>query len=311
LQESYQPPNITTDAIDQLINTFKLQAKKDKDTATAQRVLKERAQAEKVCTKTKDQSPSMVPTAKPTTTTVTTSMSFPPLEVEYPDLDKGMLRGTPMISQDEMGNSSSPAANTCLQQKVQTIMQDYLVHLMDTPGLPRLFTNQQAASRKYSLQFLCDFANAVLDDKTIDLLEYQHLLKHPKYKEVWCKLFGKEIWHLATTTKTIAFMEKQQTPQARCKVITYRQIICVYHSKKKDPYRTGIMIGGTLVNYPNNCGTPTADLLTVKLMFNSIISTPNAKFMTIDIKDFYLMTPMEHYKYFRMKLELFPQDIIN
>ncbi len=63
-------------------------------------------------------------------------------------------------------------------------MQDYLFHLMDTPGLPRLFTNQQAASRKYPLQFLCDFANAVLDDKTGNLLEYQHLLKHPKYKEV-------------------------------------------------------------------------------------------------------------------------------
>ena len=69
-------------------------------------------------------------------------------------------------------------------------------------------------------------------------------------------------------------------------------------------------MGGNLINYPGDCGTPTADLLTVKLMFNSIISTPNAKFMTIDIKDFYLMTPMDRFEYFRMKLELFPQDII-
>ena len=69
-------------------------------------------------------------------------------------------------------------------------------------------------------------------------------------------------------------------------------------------------MGGNLINYPSDCGTPTADLLTVKLMFNSIISTPNAKFMTIDIKDFYLMTPMDCFEYFRMKLELFPQDII-
>jgi hypothetical protein len=106
-------------------------------------------------------------------------------------------------------------------------------------------------------------------------------------------------------------MEKQQIPQARCKDITYGQIICVYFSVKKDPYRTCITMGGNLANYPDNCGTPTADLLTIKLMFNSIISTPNAKFMTIEIKDFYLMTPMERYKYFRMKLELFPQDIIN
>jgi len=84
-----------------------------------------------------------------------------------------------------------------------------------------------------------------------------------------------------------------------------------YRSEKKDPYRTRIMMGGNLINYPDNCGTPTADLLTVKLMFNSIISTPGAKFMMIDIKDIYLMTPMDRYEYFRKKLELFPQDIID
>jgi len=69
-------------------------------------------------------------------------------------------------------------------------------------------------------------------------------------------------------------------------------------------------MGGNLINYPGDCGTPTSDLLTIKLMFNSIISTPNAKFMTIDIKDFYLMTTMGRFEYFRMKLELFPEDII-
>ncbi len=70
-------------------------------------------------------------------------------------------------------------------------------------------------------------------------------------------------------------------------------------------------MGGNLINYPNDCGTPTANLLTVKIMFNSVISTPNAEFMTINIKDFYLMTPMDQYEYFRMKLELFPPDIID
>ncbi len=54
-------------------------------------------------------------------------------------------------------------------------------------------------------------------------------------------------------------------------------------------------MGGNLVNYPDDCGTPTAYFLTVKLMFNSIISATNAKFMIINIKDFYLMTPMDRY----------------
>ena len=50
--------------------------------------------------------------------------------------------------------------------------------------------------------------------------------------------------------------------------------------------------------------------MTVKLLFNSIISTPDASFITIDIKDFYLMTPMDRHEYFWMKLDLFPEDII-
>jgi hypothetical protein len=70
-------------------------------------------------------------------------------------------------------------------------------------------------------------------------------------------------------------------------------------------------MGGDRINYPGDCGTPTADILTVKLLLNSIISTLHAKFMTIDIKDFYLMTPMDRPEYFRMSLELFPDDIID
>jgi hypothetical protein len=69
-------------------------------------------------------------------------------------------------------------------------------------------------------------------------------------------------------------------------------------------------MGGNLFNNSSDCGTPTIDLLTVKLLLNSIISTPNAKFMSINIKDVYLKTPMTCYKYFQMKLELFPEDVI-
>ena len=87
-------------------------------------------------------------------------------------------------------------------------------------------------------------------------------------------------------------------PHSRRKDITYGRIFCTYHSEKKDPYRTRITMGGNLINYLDDCGTPTANLLTVKLMFNSVISTPNAKFMTIDIKDFYLMTLIDQFIYF-------------
>ena len=65
-----------------------------------------------------------------------------------------------------------------------------------------------------------------------------------------------------------------------------------------------------LVNYPYNRGTPTVDLANTKYLLNSVISTPLAKFMTIDIKDFYLCTPMTRFKYMRLKLSDLPENAV-
>ena len=47
-------------------------------------------------------------------------------------------------------------------------------------------------------------------------------------------------------------------------------------------------------------------LMTAKMLWNSVISTDGAKFMELDIGDFYLDTPMEEYEYMLMPLHLFP-----
>ena len=81
---------------------------------------------------------------------------------------------------------------------------------------------------------MCEWAQAVLDDDTGDLLEYRQLIKNPKYKEVWSKSFAKEIRRLADTMKTIAFVAKHQIPHGRRKEITYGRIVCDYRSEKAD-----------------------------------------------------------------------------
>ncbi len=182
--------------------------------------------------------------------------------------------------------------------------------MMEILGHKAPFTPQQAMSQTFPLQFLCDFAYAVLDDDTGNLLEYRHLIKHPKYKDTWSNSFGTKIRQLATTTETIFFISKTDISHNCRGDVTYGRIICVYREGNKDKYHAQITIGRNLINYPSDCGTPITDLLTVKLLLNSIISTPNAKFMSIDIKGFNLCTPMACYKYFQMKLELFPENII-
>ena len=47
-----------------------------------------------------------------------------------------------------------------------------------------------------------------------------------------------------------------------------------------------------------------------KILVNSIISTPNAKCLMLDIKDFYLNTPMQRTEYMKLKIADIPQEII-
>jgi hypothetical protein len=70
------------------------------------------------------------------------------------------------------------------------------------------------------------------------------------------------------------------------------------------------MAEGDKINYPEDMGTPTADMTLVKILLNSIISTKDAQCVTLDIKDFYLNTPMKRYKYMHLKLAYIPEEII-
>ena len=56
--------------------------------------------------------------------------------------------------------------------------------------------------------------------------------------------------------------------------------------------------------------TPTAEMLLVKIMLNSAISTPGPKFMSIDISNFYLNTQVIWHEYMKLKLSNLPKEII-
>ncbi len=128
----------------------------------------------------------------------------------------------------------------------------------------------------------------------------QHLLVNPKYKKLWGKSHTKELGHLAQGihgvskgTDTIVFIHREDIPHyCKCN-LTYVQLCVNYLPEKEDPNCTQVTVGGNLLHYPGNCGTPTVDMITVKLHFNSIISTKNTRYCTIDPKDFYLHTTMD------------------
>ena len=110
---------------------------------------------------------------------------------------------------------------------------------------------------------------------------------------------------------TLCFIiDKDEVPADRWRDIAYGKIVCNVRPHKAETKRIRLTFGGSNTTTTINCGTPTANLLTVKLLINSIVSTPGAKFLGLDLKDFYLNTPMERPEYLRMKIDNFPEDVI-
>jgi hypothetical protein len=137
-------------------------------------------------------------------------------------------------------------------------------------------------------------ALAVMDAETGKVLNYRQLMQSTKHKETWSKSSANEFGRLANGvggrikgTNTIKFIHKRDVPRNRMKDVTYGQFVCVIRPEKTEIHRTRFVVGGNKINYPGEVATPTAEMLVAKLLFNSVISTPGARFMTMDISNFY------------------------
>ena len=75
--------------------------------------------------------------------------------------------------------------------------------------------------------------------------------------------------------------------------------------------RTRFTVGGDRINYPGAVATPTAEMLVAKLLLNSVISTKDARFMTVDISNFYLNSPLLCPEFVKIKLSDITKEIID
>ena len=105
------------------------------------------------------------------------------------------------------------------------------------------------------------------------------------------------------------FKHPQELPQER--KATYLRVVAAFRPTKEDPYRIRWTVRGNRIVYPGKTYTTKADIITVKLLFNSVVSTPKAKFLGIDLKDFYLQTPMARFEYIMVQRKLLPQEVID
>jgi hypothetical protein len=145
---------------------------------------------------------------------------------------------------------------------------------------------------------------------------YKKLMHDPATADMWQTAFGKDFGGMVQGcnktgqkgTKAMFVMAHDEIRHALAakNFFTYANPVVDYRLQKDDPHRIRITAGGNLIDYDGNTSVRTADLDTAKLNWNSVISTENARYMCLDIKNFYLTAALEYFEYMKIPLALFP-----
>jgi hypothetical protein len=124
--------------------------------------------------------------------------------------------------------------------------------------------------------------------------------------KIWQTAFGKDLGGMVQGnnktgqkgTNAIIIMTNAEIPRIP-KNQTNARVLVDFCPQKSDLHRIRITASGNLINYPGNLLTRTANLTTSKIMWNSVLSTKEAKYMCLDIKNFYLSAPMDRFEYMK------------
>ena len=142
-------------------------------------------------------------------------------------------------------------------------------------------------------------------------------MQHPNYKEDWDFYFDNEIGRLAqgipvrnTSANTLHFVNQHIIPASIGNNIAYTIIVCNIRPQKVETNFTRLTFSTLQMGVDIDCGTSTSSVLTIELLISIIISTQDAKFMSTDITDFYLNTPLNTQEFLQMKLAYFPNNVI-
>jgi hypothetical protein len=168
-------------------------------------------------------------------------------------------------------------------------------------------------------------ALSVLDPTTGNMLEHCQLQRNPQYKTTWDTLYPNELGRLCqgigsgeaphskcvAGTDTFFCINYHNIQLHKRKETCHTMVVSEVHPDKEDPNRTRITIGGSCICYLGNTVTNTASLELLKLLRNSVLSRKGACLSSIDLKNFYLDTPMPEPDYVCIKILDIPNKFID
>ena len=87
-------------------------------------------------------------------------------------------------------------------------------------------------------------------------------------------------------TDTMCFVSRKEIPEH--KKVTYEIIVCEIHPQKEETHQLRMTAGGDRLDYSGDTSTKSAVLEKIRIHWNSVLSTPKARYMTMDISNMYL-----------------------
>jgi hypothetical protein len=106
------------------------------------------------------------------------------------------------------------------------------------------------------------------------------------------------------------FLHQKLTNIPKDGKITYGKIVCDYKPHKKEKEQVWLTVDGDRIDYSGDVATSTADIRTFKILISSTLSTEDATMMMMDLKNYYIGTPLPLFEYMKMWLSRFPEEII-
>jgi hypothetical protein len=156
--------------------------------------------------------------------------------------------------------------------------------------LKNLTTSMNRFQHNITIEQVCNGVIHPITKETIT--KYTKIIDGPALKDLWVPAMSKELHPLAqgkegvtVDTNTIFYLTHDEI---RCipkdRTVTYARIVINHRPQKDDPNQVWITVDRNLIDYPYDLTTCTADMVSAKIMWNSVISTPGAKFGGANIK---------------------------
>jgi hypothetical protein len=132
-------------------------------------------------------------------------------------------------------------------------------------------------------------------------IEYRQLIEVDTTSNTWLRAAGNECGHLAQGvgnriegSNTIHLIPWGTVPP--CKTVTYGRFVVDIYPNKPELRRVRLAVGDNLIQYHGDVATRAADLTTSKCLWNIKISIEGGKYMCLDVKNFYMGTPMDEFE---------------